>query len=185
MKSFLEYITEEDLDEALNRSLARVHTHVQNRPIGIMTGNREENTAEQNKAAKKDLVQNLKKHGFGYAHVRGVGQEDGGAVSEPSILIIGNKGDSKGHLEKFLIKHGQKYGQSGVLYKPHDDENAHFIDTKENIGQKSSLGKFHANDSAAKFFTKLKGNRQLSFSEETRVAYLSPVTFTNRTETLF
>jgi hypothetical protein len=49
----------EKFDEALNRSLSRVHLHSQNRSIGIMSANRADNSLEQNNAARHQLSKDV------------------------------------------------------------------------------------------------------------------------------
>jgi hypothetical protein len=72
------------------------------------------------------------------------------------------------------------------LYKQHGDPNAKFVHTSEkHFGKEEDLGKFHANDSAAMYYTKLKGEtgtkRQFSFSNEgIDVVYLKPRGFSVR-----
>lgn len=195
------------LREALNRSLARVHSHLQGRSIGIISANRGENTPAENARARHELVQAIRRAGFGYSHVRGVGPEDGGTVSEPSLLIIGREGDDRG-LRAFLIRHGRRLGQSSVLYKSGLADNATGIYTKDDPvnqhrdGEEEDWGPWHANRSAAKFMTKLKGGGQFSFGDlpdegdtrllshkarqdEMLVAYTRPISFSNRQESLF
>jgi hypothetical protein len=190
-----------DFQEALSRSLLRVHQHAQTRAIGIISANLQTNTAKRNKDARHELTEDIRKAGFGYTHVKSVGQEDGKAVPEPSMLVthvksvgqedgkavpepsmlvIGHKGEDKNRLKNFLVNHGAKYGQTGVLYKDQGQENAKFIHTSPmRHGEEEDLGKFHANRSAAQFFTKLKGKRQFSF-EDVEVVYLRPIGFFTR-----
>src|SRR5882672_2679016 len=63
--------TRTDLTEAVGRSMARVHSHVQNRSIGLISANLETNTPEENTRARHELTHAAKRAGFGYSHVRG------------------------------------------------------------------------------------------------------------------
>jgi hypothetical protein len=151
-----EVLDKQALQEAASKSLARIHQHVQNRNIGMITAHRGEYTAAENKQRNHALAADIKKHGFGYTHVRGRYIENHGtpearSVDEHSFMVIGKKGHDNGHLESFLKKHGEKYGQDSVLHKPHDSTKAHLIGTKEGgfpgKDVKHELGEFHPNRS--------------------------------------
>jgi hypothetical protein len=76
--------------------------------------------------------------------------------SEKSFLVIGDKGNDKSHLKKVMTSLGLKYGQIGIMHKQHGEPNAKFVhSSKEHYGNEEDLGRFHANDSAALFHTKL------------------------------
>jgi hypothetical protein len=166
-------------DEALNRSLSRVHMHSQDRSIGIMSANRADNSLEQNNAAKLQLAKDIQARNYGFAHVAGVGQEEGGPSSEPSFLVIGPKGEDKhGTLKRHLKDLGRKFDQMGILYKGHGEDSAKFIHTSdEHFGKEEDLGQWHPNDSAAMYFTKLKGERQFSFSFPKKEAKVESVVY--------
>jgi len=118
-KEFWYANTEVPIDEALNRSLARVHKHTQERNIGIISANRSERSAKENDTARHALSKDLRKHGYGFAHVMGRGREGDKVTDEPSILVIGAKGKRDG-LKTHLKQLGRKYGQDSVLYKHHN-----------------------------------------------------------------
>ena len=158
------------LREALNRSLARVHTHTKNRSIGIISANQ----------ARYELSQTARKAGFGYAHMKAMRRD--AVVSEPSLLIIGREDDRRS-LRSFLIKHGRKYDQSCILYKSGNSENATSIYTRDDegndkkVGDEEDWGKWHANRTAARFFAALDGKRHSDFGEgvdEMQVVYTLP-----------
>jgi hypothetical protein len=199
------------LREALNRSLARVYTHTQDRSIGIISGNRRNVTREENIKARQELMRDIRRAGFGYANVRGVGPENGAIVSEPAILVIGHKGDDPA-LKAFLISQGRRLNQNSVLYKSGSSNNATGIYTKDDPinqrsdGQEEDWGPWHANRSAAQYLTRLKGDRHFDFAhvpanqgdpdskrllshqtrqDEMMVAYTQPTSFSNRHESLF
>jgi hypothetical protein len=168
-----------DFNEALNKSLSRVMQHAKERSIGIISSDRKGQTDDERSLARRSLISDIKKSGFGYTHVLGVGQEEGGPSSEKSFLVVSHKGDDKGHLKKSLTNLGRKYGQMGIMHKQHGDPNAKFVHTShEHLGKEEDLGTFHANDSAALFHTKLKGKRQFSYSNDKKeridVVYLEP-----------
>lgn len=180
----------DDLREALDRSMARVHQHAQTRSIGMISANLAANTAEANRDALHALKQAVRQAGFGYAHVRGMAKERDQIVSEPSLLLIGREGDDPA-LRNFLIRQGQKFDQSDVIYKSGDSDDATMIHTRDDpdghVGNEFNLGPWHANRTAAQFFTGLKGKRHFDFGEsleEMQVVYTRPVSFSNRTESL-
>jgi hypothetical protein len=177
----------ESFSEALGRSLSRVMQHAQERSIGVISADRQGQTSAEKLHARRSLLGDIKKQGFGYTHVLGVGQEEGGPSSEKSFLVIGRPGDDKGHLKGALKSLGQKYGQMGVMHKQFGDPSAKFVHTsQEHFGKEEDLGTFHANDSAAVFHTKLKGNRQFSYQkkEGMDVLYLEPRSFFVRRDVL-
>lgn len=171
-------------------SLARVQQHTQGRNIGMITAHRGENTAEENKSRNKELEGHIRKAGYGFVKVKGRyienhGTEHAKAVDEHSYLVVGKKGDDKGHLKHFLKKHGEKYGQDSVLHKPHDSEHATLHGTKEGgwpgKDKEHAVGKFHANRTP-EFHTAMKGKRSFAFES---VEFLTPVSFFSRQESEF
>ncbi len=144
----------EIVQEAASRSLSRIYSHSQGRNVGILTAHRGENSPQENKSRNEALKKDIKAHGYGYVHVRGRYVENKGEpnekhVEEHSFMLIGHKGDDKGKLKGFLSKHGEKYGQDSVLYKPHNARNAHLIGTRDGgwmkKGETMDVGEFHPN----------------------------------------
>ena len=189
--------TEEEIQEALNRSLSRVNQHAQNNTIGLISANLQALTQqdrERNNRARGELGHQIRTAGYGYAHVRGASKEAGEHVSdEPSFMVVGPKRDKKGNFKQFLMKHGQKHGQSSVVYKHPDSENATLIYTRDDpehghkYGDEEDLGKWHANRTAAQYFTKLKGPRNFNFEaveDDMIIVYTNPVSFFSRKESL-
>ena len=183
-------------DEALGRSLSRVMAASNQKSIGIISAHRAidptssmtpQQQRERNNQAHKDMAKDIRQAGLGFTHIKGVGQEETGPSSEPSFLVgARTNGNDKGHLKGVLTKLGTKYGQMGILHKAHGDPNAKFVHTsKEHLGKEEDLGQFHANNSAAQYYSKLKGNRQFSFSKEgLDVVYLRPKDFFIRRDML-
>lgn len=179
-----------DLTEALDRSLSRVQTHMQTRSVGLISANLASNTAQENLHARHELTQMLRQAGFGYSHVRGMARERDQVVSEPSLLVIGDKGDDPA-LKHWLIRAGQKFDQSDVIYKSGSEDDAMMIHTRNDedgdVGAEFNIGPWHANRTAAQFFTKLKAG-QFDFGhelQEMRIVYTRPISFSNREESLF
>lgn len=144
----------EMLDEAANKSLARIHQHVQDRNIGIITAHRSANSADENKRRNTELVGHIKNHGFGFVHIRGKYVENKGEPNEKheeehSYMVIGKKGNDNGALKGFLTKHGEKYGQDSILHKAHNSPEAHLIGTRDGSwlkkGEHMSVGHFQPN----------------------------------------
>lgn len=184
MKTYKEFVQES--------SLSRVHSHTQGRNIGMITAHRGENTAEENNRNNDTLKKSIRDAGYGFIPVRGRYVENHGTpqarhVDEKSFLVVGKKGDDKGELKKFLIKHGEKHGQDSILHKPHDKEEAILHGTKEGAfpgkGKTHNLGNFHPNR-ASEFHTAMKGSRTFAFASES-FDFLNSVGFFSRKERLF
>jgi len=190
-KQFMDQVNQTGLNES---SLSRVFTHTQGRNIGMMTAHRGEHTAEENKQRNHELEGDIRKHGFGFTHVKGRYIENHGtpqarAVDEHSYLIHGKKGDDKGELKNFLTKHGEKYGQDSVLHKAHDSEHAHLIGTREGgfpgKGNTHDVGQWHPNRTG-EFHSVMTGRhgKGRTFTFES-IQFLTPVSFSSREEAEF
>lgn len=171
-------------------SLSRVHTHTQGRNIGMITAHRGENTKEENDRRNKELEKNIRAAGHGFVKVKGRyienhGTENAHPVDEHSYLVIGKKGDDKGHLLNFLKKQGEHHEQDSILHKAHDEENAKLHGTKEGgwpgKGETHDVGKFHPNR-AGEFHTAMKGSRTFAFES---IRFLSTKSFFVREEIEF
>jgi hypothetical protein len=122
------------------------------------------------------LAQDIRNAGLGFTHIKGVGQEETGPSSEPSLLVGAHlNGDDKGHLKKVLTQLGQSmarwvyYTNNMVTLTPS------LFTLPRNILARKRTFAFHANNSAAQYYSKLKGKRQFSFSKEgLDVVYLEP-----------
>jgi hypothetical protein len=142
------------LDEGANKSLARIHSHMQDRNVGILTAHRDSETPEVNKKNNAELQHKIRAHGYGFVHVRGryvmnKGEANERPVEEHSFMVIGKKGNDNGQLKNFLTKHGEHYGQETILHKAHDSKTAHLIGTKDTSflkkGEHMDVGEFHPN----------------------------------------
>lgn len=177
MKNIKQIQEEVYMREAANRSLARIHDHVKNRNVGLISADRAEHTAEERKAHRKALKADIRKHGYGYVNVQGRYIENKGTPHEKTVddehsfMVIGKKGDDKGALKGFLKKHGEKYNQDSVLHKAHNEPTAKLHGTTKKkdawvpYGKTHDVGEFHPNK-AAEYHSKLKGNRPFSFTNE-------------------
>lgn len=175
-------------------SLSRVHSHTQNKNLGMITAQRGENTAKENSALNKELEKNIRDAGYGFIKVKGRYIENHAtdkakAVDEDSYLVIGNNEDDNGKLLAFLKKQGIKYKQDSILHKAASEENAKLYGTREGgwpgMGKVHDVGKFHANR-AGEFHTAMKGNRSFEFSESVQhFNFVRQISFSNRKETLF
>ena len=181
------------LDESANKSLSRVLRHTEGRNIGMITGNRNENTTKENTANNSKLESDLRSAGYGFIKVKGRFIENyntpkAKAVDENSYLVIGKKGDDKGALLHTLKNLGSKFKQDNILHKPHDEPEAKLHGTKEGgfpgVGETHNLGVFHPNR-VGEFHTKMKGPRTFAFESVQSFKFVNPVTFFNRVETLF
>jgi hypothetical protein len=160
-----------DIQEALNKSLSRLHQHVQNRNVGMITAHRGGNETVEDRARNNKrnaaLKHDIHKAGFGYAHVRGRYIEGHKTaherpVDEHSFVVIGKKGHDGGKLKEFLKKHGEKYDQDSVVHKAHDSKKATLVGTSKRAdsypghGKEEDLGEFHPNR-AGEFHSVMKG----------------------------
>lgn len=174
MQTFAEFIREyKDInytDELNESSLSRVYDHTKNSTIGIITAHRASNKPRDNEIANSNLHNDIRKAGFGLIHITGKyienkGEENENPVTEKSFLVIGNDNDS-GNLKGFLKKHGEKYGQDSVLYKPHDSENATLIGTRDSDdlkkGEERDIGKWHPNR-LGHYQSEIKKNKSFVF----------------------
>ena len=162
-------------NEILNESsIGRVLQHTKGRNIGAITAHRGEYDSAENVRRNKKLEADIRKHGFGFVHVKGRyienhGTPDATAVDEHSYLIMGHKGEDGGKLKSFLKKHGEKYEQDSVLHKSHDEDEAHLIGTKEGgypgKGKTESVGKWHPT-TMTQFHSVLRKNRGFEFRKE-------------------
>jgi hypothetical protein len=157
----------EKVSESAYRSLSRVTDHVKDRNVGIISANRKERKPAENLSNRKALEKDIKDAGYGFIRVKGgwvEAQKDGSKapVTEPSLIVVGPKGDDGSKLKDFLKHHGSKYDQDAVVYKQHDHPHVNTISTSDrdpssprhtetNIG-KYSPGKF------GDYFTALHGD---------------------------
>jgi len=168
--------------------LARVEKRGHTGNLGIITAHRAEfeGTPHANDNRNADLAADIRKHGFGFVRVRGGSFENKGTsaerkiVGEKGFLLIGKKGDDSGNMQGFLKKHGEKYGQSSVLYKPHGSPNARLIGTSKaahgpDYGQEHDVGSFHPNK-VADFFSQITKGKK-NFTYESFEFYNNPTFF--------
>jgi hypothetical protein len=168
--------------------------HTQNSNVGIITAHRGTLDAATNKSRNSALAGDIRKAGYGFAHIRGryienYGKPDARPVDEHSFLVIGKKGNDSGNLKGTLKHLGKKYDQDSVLHKAHNEPHANLIGTKEGTfpgeGKEHNVGQFHANR-FSEFHSMLKDNKKgFTFEEWNEFAVYNPITFSSRTETLF
>jgi hypothetical protein len=173
-------INETVLSEAATRSLSRVYNHAQNRNIGMISAQRGENTAAENRAADLELRDHIRKAGLGYVRVKSRYTENQGTpqerkVSERSLLVMGKKGHDSGHLLGHLRKWGKHYKQDAILHKTHDREDAELHDTKGD-NKPMSVGKWHPNRTS-EYSSHMKGGRSFVFES---IEFVEEHSFFNR-----
>ena len=106
-------------------SLSRIASHVQKRPIALLTAFRFKNketgepiSLQTNRTNNAKLENDIRAAGFGFQKLIGRYEEDYGdkkvKVTEESFLIIGRDDSpaSVGGIKGFAKKMGQKYGQT-------------------------------------------------------------------------
>ncbi len=172
--------------------LARVGKRQMGRNLGIITAHRDDyaGVPHENEKRNAALAQDIRAHGLGFIRTRGGSIENKGTPAEKNIkgehgfMLIGRKGDDSGHMKGFLRKHGEKYGQSSVLFKPHDSSNARLIGTSKNAhgpdyGKEQDVGTFHPNK-VADFYSQItKGKKNFTYEE---FEFYSNPTFFRREE---
>lgn len=180
MKTYKEFVNES--------SLGRIHSHMKDRNVGIISAHRGNKSPEENERNHQQLKKDVREHGFGYINVHGHYTEDKGLpterkVKEKSIMVIGHKGDDGGKLKGFLKKHGEKYEQDTILHKSHDSKDAHLVGTSHKAewikhGEHMNVGEFHPNR-AGEFHSKLRNkSKTFQFGEEVVIESLEDVKFT-------
>ncbi len=178
MKRFRE-VADQILQEA---SLARVHAHVNNRPFGIISAERGERTAQENKAKHSELKAAIRAHGLGFIEMKGRyienhGTEQARPVDERSLMVIGNDPE---HVKGFLKKHGSLYNQDSVLFKHPSNSYAELIGTKEGawpgLHVHHPVGEWKPNK-APEFHSVMKGRRTFAFES---FAFIQQRSFSNR-----
>ena len=160
-----------DLDEV---SLGRIYQHVVSNPKmnswAVITASRGELTAAENKQRNKELENDLRKMGLGFAHADGMWREckdqtieykncpeELRVPTEEKVLFIPNI--SKENAKAL----GKKWNQDSVLFadgEARKNGEATFIDSKS--GEEFNIGKFSAGK-IAQGYTKLKGNKVFTF----------------------
>lgn len=171
-KTFIDPVQENSLTES---SLSRVHQHISDRNIGMITAQRGDKTPEENEERNKNLRADLKGHGLSWIKVKGNyvenhGTPDAKTVSEHSYLVVGKKGNDDGHLKGVLKNLGNKYDQDSILHKSFDSKTAqlHGTSDRDNAwpskGKSEDVGAFHPSR-AGEFHTALKNKKTFAFSE--------------------
>jgi hypothetical protein len=153
-------------------NLARLHSHLQNRNLGIITAHRGNLPADMNVTRNRQLEQHIRQAGYGFIHVDGKYTENKDTpeerqVSERAYLVVGKPGHDHGELKGFLKKHGEAYDQDSVLYKQHDEPHAKLIGTTKReswlgYGEEQSVGEWHPNR-AAEFHSALHNQKVFAF----------------------
>lgn len=178
MKRFRQ-VADEQLFEA---SLSRVHNHVQNRPFGIISAEREERTSAENKANHAALKASARAHGLGFIemkvrYIENHGSPNARPVDERSLMVIGNNPD---HVKGFLKSHGAKFNQDSVLFKHPENKNAELIGTKDGawpgMHVHHSVGEWHPNRTP-EFHSVMRGRRTFAFES---FMYIKGRSFSNR-----
>jgi hypothetical protein len=177
MKSFKQFGADLEaqsvpLEEA---NLARLHHHIENANIGIITAHRGNLRPHENVARNRELEGHIRKAGYGFFHVDGNYIENYGTptartVGERAYLVVGKNGDDHGELKGFLKKHGEAYDQDSVLYKAAGEPEAKLIGTSKRednwpaYGTEESVGTWHPNR-AGEFHSQLHNKKTFQFSE--------------------
>ena len=157
-----------DLDEV---SMGRIYQHIissdKTKSWGIVTAHRGELTSAENKRRNKELENELRNLGLGFAEIDGMWREckdkeidysdcpdDKKVPTQEKSFFVPNIS------KKDIHKLGNKYEQDSVIYGGDDtDSNAHLIFKN---GSEDSIGKFTANK-ISQGYSKMKGDRVFTF----------------------
>lgn len=159
----------EELNKALlqEASLSRFIYHMKSgNPIAFVSGDRDENTLEQNKANRQAIKRYIRLADFGYNRVKGGYVEEGGnKVDAESSFIIYGTPKREEELYDFALALGKKFGQSSILFVDTNGQ-ASFVSTRNDswvgtFGQKLKLGKL-TTGSINDFYTRI-GNKEFKF----------------------
>lgn len=141
--------------------LSRVLKHTKNKkiPLGIMSASRKENDSKTNKVQNIQLIEEIKKAGYGFFKVEGSFIEDEGKptekkVKEDSVFIIGNETDD-GKLEKLIVKLLKRFKQESAVFKPIGSDIMFLLDQDKKLFK---LGPFRTNI-VSDFMSKIKGSK--------------------------
>ena len=170
----------EELDKRLlqEASLGRLYQHIKAKdPIAFVSGDRDENTASENKKNRTAIKRYIGLANFGYNKVKGGYVEEGGkrVDSESSFVIYGTK-EREDELCNLARSLGKKFDQSSILFVDSDGQ-AMFISTRDDswvgaTGTMMKLGKFttkNIND----FYTRI-GNKEFKFETLEEEAKYNP-----------
>jgi hypothetical protein len=177
MKSFKQFGADLEaqsvpLEEA---NLARLHDHLTNRNVGIITAHRGHLPADENVSRNRQLENHIRQAGYGFVHVDGhyvehFGTPEARKVSERAYMVIGKEGEDHGELKGFLKKHGAAFDQDSVLHKAAGEKEAKLIGTSQresawpSHNEEVSVGAWHPNR-AGEFHSSLHNKKTFQFSE--------------------
>ena len=161
--------------DILEASFARVHQHTRSRNIGMISAARDSLTSEENQKRHASLKNDVNKAGYGFI--------EGRYANEKTLLVIGKKGDDKGHLLGHLKHLATKYNKDLILHKPHNPEmiSLHRT-TKTEKDKRIEVGSWHPNRTAE--FHSLMKNRKLIAVEE-QFHFINQRSFFSRIERLY
>jgi hypothetical protein len=155
-------------------TLARVASHVANRPFTTLTAFRFKDketgqpiSLQTNRANNAKLENDIRSAGFGFEKLIGTYEEDYGdskvKVTEEVFMVIGrdNTPAAVGGVKGFAKKMGEKYGQDCVLFKDPNKKEAVLIGTRDGawpgLGVSASVGEFHPNRLSGIYSQLIKG----------------------------
>lgn len=168
------------VNESANKSLTRFFNHFQNYDMAILTAFRKVDsegtplTWQANIQRNKKLKKQIRDAGYGFIQVKGYYSEvdpttkENTPVYEQSIVVVDVNRGGIGNLKSNAIKWGEEWSQDSILFKPANGD-AVIIGTNDTSdiqrGVEILIGKEKFN-TPAEIFTKLKGDRQFSFSKD-------------------
>lgn len=145
-------------------SMSRIYDHTKNRPFAALTAFRGEYSLAENRDRNKDLIQQVRDAGFGFAKVKGRYIENKGTdkenpVDEESIMVFAPKGTDMKAFEKFVTGLGSKFDQDSVLVKSPDNDSAELVITSPtggDVGDRIDVGQWRPGNTG-EFFSVFHG----------------------------
>ena len=162
---------------------------VTTRHVGLITAYRDEFDPDENASRTSALADDIRPH-LGCIRVRGISVENRGTpderrvTGEHAFMVIGRTGPDSGQVLGFLRRHGEKYGQSCVIYKPYHRRSAGLIGTSRathdpDYHKEKRIGAFHPNRMAEYYSLLTKGRTPFAYES---IEFYSPPRFFRRYE---
>jgi hypothetical protein len=153
-------------------NIARVWHYAQNFNVGILSASRHEFQdlteahAESNRSRSRALQNDIRDHRLGFTPIKSHTIENQGTQREQHVhdrsYLVTTYGNER-KLQRFLEKHGAKYEQESVLYKPHYSTDAHLITTSgEKKGSIMSVGRWHPSN-IGEYYSAMKNGKTFTF----------------------
>ena len=164
-------------------TVERVYKFSQNFNVTLISVHRNEHSPDENEFRSRALQNDIRDHHMGFIpinidFVEHIGTPEETHVHERNYLLLTQPNDS-GNLKGFLLKHGRKYYQESVIFKPHDSEDAHLLTTSgPNKGTMSNLGTWHPSK-ICYYYNALRDGKTVTFES---IRFVNAPSWFNRWE---